>query len=99
MDSYKAYVECKCSEHMLIDAFNFLYAVFHKEHVFQISSGWTPSFAFCLQKFRGGYQRHVVSSPETALSQAKRFLNFRPDELAQTWKSCWPTTRKHHLPM
>lgn len=84
MDRYRAYVECKCSEHVLIDAFNFLYAVFHKDPAFRAGPGWASSFAFRLLEIGEGYRRHVVSSPKAPLSQARRFLGFGPGDLART---------------
>ena len=42
MNSYRAHIECNCSERELIDTFNFLDAVLHKEHGFQAGSDWVP---------------------------------------------------------
>lgn len=84
MDGYRAYIECKCSEDVLIDTFNFLDAVFHKEYVFPAGLDWDPSFAFRLLSLGEGCQRHTVSGPETALAQARRFLSFGLDDLYRT---------------
>lgn len=84
MNSYRAHIECNCSERELIDTFNFLDAVLHKEHGFQAGSDWVPSFTFCLQELGEGYQRHVPSSPEAILSEVKRFLRFGLGDLERT---------------
>lgn len=84
MDSYRAYIECTCSEHVLIDVFNFLDEVFHREYAFQAGLDWAPSFAFRLLELRRGYRPYTVSSPEATISQVKRFLSFGQDDLDRT---------------
>lgn len=76
MDGYRAYIGCECDERTLIDVFNFLDAVFHKEHVFQAEPGGDPSFSFYLEVPGKGSRESAGPSAEI-----ERFLCFDASEL------------------
>lgn len=79
MNSYKVCIECVCTEHVLIDVFNFIDAAFYKEHRFHVKQGDMPSFKFRLQKFDGKLQQSTSST-----SEMEHFLNLNQNELEQT---------------
>lgn len=84
MDGYKALIECICSERSLIDVFNFLNAVFHKDIYSQNKLSLVPTFAFHLSELGEEKQQHKGTSPEINLSNMKRFLGFGQNDLDRT---------------
>lgn len=84
MNSYEAYIECECSEGVLIDAFNFLDAVFHKDHASLNRADWAPSFGFRLLEFSEEYRQPALLSSELALPAAEHFLLFGQGDLYRT---------------
>lgn len=84
MNSYEAHIECKCSEYGLIDVFNFLDAVFHKEHTFQAESDWIPSFEFRLLEVEGRDRRPARLLSGSAPSATEYFLHFEQGDLDRT---------------